>query len=113
MSLHIYLSADKCQSCGHISDTQYLPIPQNLAPMARRALLYMILWCPDWIGVATATEAIPYLEAGIINLNKNKKSLEKLNLQNGEESHQELLSIVDKYLRYCKERPNARVGIER
>jgi hypothetical protein len=119
MSLDVYLEGPeetvpcRCRECDHVhSRTQrdavyWANITHNLGSMAGEAGIYEALWRPEEIGVTTAAQLIPLLEAGLALLESDQERFEKFNPDNGWGDYDGLVSFVRQYLRACREHPAA------
>lgn len=82
-------------------------ITHNLVPMAAKAGLYYALWRPEEIGIETASDLIPSLEAGLKYLKDHPDEARQYNSPNGFGKYEDLVSFVEGYLEACRERPLA------
>lgn len=89
-------------------------ITHNLNTMADHAGgLYEHLWRPDECGVATASQLIEPLRAGLKKLQSEPDYFKKFNPENGWGDYEGLLSFVAKYLSACVRYPDATVEVSR
>lgn len=107
-------------------------ITHNLTEMAKKAGVYEALWRPyrlkpDFIptkdyneemnfedkSIVLAIEIIPYLEKGLKNLKDNPEYFKQFNPKNNWGSYDVLLKFVYRYLKACKEDPEAIVEADR
>lgn len=82
-------------------------ITHNLAPMAKEAGCYQEMWRPDEVGIKTASEVLPALQAAAERLRANPDHFRKLNPKNGWGSYEDLLVTITEYLKACKQYPDA------
>ena len=111
-----------CPNClkevEHISDNDRetlfdYNITHNLNIMAEAAGIYYALWRPEEIGITTASQLIPLLEAGLELLRSDQKRFEKYNASNGWGMYEHLVKFVREYLDACREYPDALVCASR
>ena len=88
-------------------------ITHNLAKMASSAGLYEVLWDALDQGYTCAEQLITKLEQGIIELVCNENQYKKLNPENGWGTYEGLLRFAGKYLKACKQYPNALIEVSR
>ena len=73
MSLDIYLTNKKCETCGVAKEIDFdFNMTHNLNKMATKCGLYRALWRPDELGIKQAKYLIPLLQDGIENLKEHK-----------------------------------------
>ena len=115
VSLDVTLSCPKCTGCDeHAAHELYSAnITHNLAPMAREAGLYDVVWRPEEHGIETAAQLIEPLRAGIARLVADPEHFAQWNPSNKWGSYDRLLSFLGDYLRACERHPDARVGADR
>lgn len=107
MSLDVYLTAVRP------TEVYWCNITHNLTKMAAEAGIYHALWRPEEIGVTTARQLIPLLEAGLAALRANPVDYRQFNPENGWGNYNDLLGFVRTYLDACKENPDATVRVSR
>ena len=112
MSLDIYLIATRPTEVfeGNIT--------HNLNAMAREAGLYLALWRPEELWPErtvkpTAADIAPLLEAGLMLLKANPARFRAFNPDNGWGDYEGLVDVVEKYLRACRENPDATIEVSR
>jgi len=88
-------------------------ITHNLGRMAREAGIYMHLWRPDEIGVASATDLIAPLRAGLALMRSDPDRFRGLEPENRWGTYDNFVPWVEEYLRACEENPDAEVRAER
>ena len=88
-------------------------ITHNLGAMAAEAGIYKVLWRPEEIGVTTASQAIPILEAGLALLKSDRPRFEQFNAPNGWGMYEHFVPFVQEVLAACKEYPKAIIRISR
>ena len=124
MSLDVYLTGApelvpcKCQ-CGHEhtrARTEYhfeANITHNLGKMAGAAGIYLALWRPEEIGITTAGQLVPLLEAGLKLLNQGRKGFVQFEAVNGWGTYEVFVPWVQCYLAACQRWPEAKVSVSR
>lgn len=140
MSLDVYLIRERLISYDggktHVEDNEkvyWANITHNLSEMASEAGIYEALWRPyrlredfkEWNlyadneyefedkCVIKAKDIITIIEKGLKDLKKKPKHFEKFNSPNGWGWYQNFVPFVEKYLKACKEYPEANVIISR
>ena len=104
----------RCPHCRSVyveitHDTYYADnITHNLAPMAREAGLYDVIWEPK---VNRAYDLAPLLQAGLSNLLSAPNHYKNLNPKNGYGCYDDLVRFTERYLAACQENPYAWVRI--
>ena len=88
-------------------------ITHNLAPMAKQAGIYEVLWRPEDLGLKYARELIPFLETGLLELSRHPELYEQLNPANGWGNYVGLKVFVREYLEACRANPDAEVEVSR
>jgi hypothetical protein len=88
-------------------------ITQNLAPMARAADLYRVLWAPEEAGLAPAQQLIAPLRSGLARLEADPAPFVALAPANGWGTYAGLLVFVREYLAACEKYPDATVEVSR
>lgn len=88
-------------------------LTHNLGQMAEFAGVYKCLWRPEELGIETAGQMIPHLEAGYSILTKNKKECMTHNPANGWGDYAHLVVAVERLLNACYETPNATIRVSR
>jgi hypothetical protein len=84
-----------------------LNITHNLIKMAKEAKLYEVLWCPEEIGITSASQMIPILEKGIKELETNPTKYKTFNPPNGWGNYENLVNFCRSALHWCREYPDA------
>jgi len=107
MSLDIYLEAVRP------TEVYWANITHNLGKMAAEAGIYEALWRPEEINVTTAAQLIPLLETGLETLRANPIDYEEFNPENGWGDYDGLVAFVRRYLKACKENPDATISVSR
>ena len=119
MSLKIYLtrkkwiSYDAGKTLTEEFETVYdANITHNLGEIADKAGIYYALWRPGEIGKIKASEIIGPLEKGLYDLKERPEYFKKFDSPNGWGMYEHFVPFVEKYLKACKEYPDAiiRVG---
>ena len=117
MSLDVYLEGQRpCPHCGRSYEEgqiYWANITHNLNKMASAAGIYEPLWRPDEIGITTASQLIPLLEAGLTKLKANPATYEEYNAENGWGMYEHFVPFVEKYLEACQQNPDATVRVSR
>jgi hypothetical protein len=88
-------------------------ITHNLTGMARHADLYHFLWCPEEMGIKTASELIGPLREGLERLKADPDRFKAFNPPNGWGHYDNLVAFVDRYLKACEAAPLATVRVSR
>ena len=114
MSLDVYLkkeryiSYDKGKTYTEDHEEIYWAnTTHNLAEMASKAGIYEALWHPEEIGKTKAGEIIELLEKGLADLKARPGYFEQFNSPNGWGMYEHFVPFVEKYLKACKENPDA------
>jgi hypothetical protein len=114
MSLDVYLKRKKLVSYDegktHTEDYDELywaNITHNLTPMAEEAGIYEALWHPERINKTKASEIIDLLEKGLTDLKARPEHFKKFDSPNGWGLYIHFVPFVEKYLKACKEYPDA------
>lgn len=125
MSLDVYLQGPAeevgctCSTCWHTHTREIRAtvfeqnITHNLGAMAAAAGIYKACWRPEEIGVTTAAQLIPLLEAGLAKLKANPEEMKKHEAKNGWGLYEHFVPWVEKYLAACREFPDAHVEVSR
>lgn len=113
MSLDWYLIADPCPHCGHRPDLPDLNITHNLAPMAKEAGIYNVLWRPDEFDYVKAKDAIEALEGGLALLRSDPVRFSKFDAPNGWGTYRDFVPFVEQALKACRDHPDATIGVSR
>ena len=88
-------------------------ITHNVGVMAREAGVYDALWSPENLGVKTARDLMPHLEAGLKTLWKDPPKFKAHNPENGWGDYDGLCEFVREYLTACIANPDAAVQVSR
>ena len=88
-------------------------ITQNLGGMAHEAKLYQCLWRPEELGIEYAKELITPLSLGLMVLKNDPEKFKKFNPDNGWGTYDILIAVIERYLKACKEDPDAKVYTSR
>lgn len=107
MSLDVYLEEVKP------TEVYGANITHNLVEMAREAVLYWALWHPEELGVTKAKELIDHLQMGLERLKADPEKYRAFNPENGWGSYEGFMEFVEKYLKACRENPDATVRVSR
>jgi len=125
MSLSVYLVEERkivtfiCTECGHEDfkiekETIFeANITHNLYKMASEAGIYEILWRPEEVGVVKAKDIIKKLSIGLTLMIKDPERFKKFNSPNGWGTYDNFIPWVEKYLKACKENPDAIIEVYR
>ena len=125
MSLDVYLRGEpyeedcRCPHCDNEHKKQEREeffqwnITHNLGKMAREAGLYDACWRPDEIGITKASWLIEPLEKGLDLLKKNPARFTPFNPSNGWGNYDGLVEFVERYLKACRDHPDANVSVSR
>jgi len=107
MSLDVYLEEVKPTEVygGNIT--------HNLTKMAQEAGIYEALWRPDENYITEARHLIDPIEKGLAKLKADPEKFKKFNPENGWGNYENLVKFVERYLKACKEHPEASVGVSR
>jgi chromosome segregation ATPase len=82
-------------------------ITHNLNEMAKAAELYEVLWQPDKMGIASASQMIPLLEKGLKELEAKPAKYKTFNPSNGWGKYEDLVNFCYSTLQKCREFPDA------
>lgn len=107
MSLDVYLTQTQP------TEVYWGNITHNLNKMAEKAGIYNALWRPEENGIETAQQLIPILEDGLRLLKRKPKYFQKFNAPNGWGDYDGFVRFVEKYLKACRDNPNAKVEVSR
>ena len=107
MSLDVYLTELRP------SEVYSANITHNLATMAEEAGIYRALWRPEEIGIKTAAELVPLLEAGLVLLRADPDRFKKHDAPNGWGLYEHFVPFVERYLEACRASPGAEVSVSR
>jgi len=110
MSLDVYLTNPSCSKCGHSPDGYNDNITHNLTGMAGAAGIYEALWHPDRLDITSAKQLIPLLEEGLRWLRKFPTEAASYDAENGWGSSLDFIPFVERYVRACRENPEATVS---
>jgi hypothetical protein len=88
-------------------------ITQNLNRMAKEAGIYEVLWRPEEEGITRAARLIEPLQAGLARLKSDPERYRKLDPENGWDTYERLVSLVQEYLEMCGLNPEATVRVWR
>lgn len=88
-------------------------ITHNLNTMAEAAGLYDALWNPESIGITTASQLIPLLEEGIVELKANPDKYKAFNPQNKYGNYEDLVDFCKTVLQNCRENPDAVIEVSK
>lgn len=112
-----------CCDCEHQHEFTQHVVPElfhanvthNLVPMAKEAGLYQALWRPDEAAppLTHAKHLIPLLEAGLDAMRENPAKFEALAPSNGWGTYAAFVPWVGRYLRACREFPDATIRVFR
>jgi len=86
-------------------------ITHNLAPMAREAGIYDVLWRPEEVGATKAKQLVMGLALGLSALEADPDHFRQWNPENGWGSYEGLVEFVREYLAACVENPDADVRV--
>lgn len=86
-------------------------ITSNLAPMARAAGIYYVLWHPADVDITLAEQLIAPLEAGLAKLKENPSEMQEYDPENKWGTYGTLVIFVENYLNACRAYPKARVSV--
>lgn len=123
MSLDVYLEGParpqmcRCH-CGHehpieVTGVYSANITHNLGAMAKDAGIYVALWKPEELGIATARELIPLLRDGVELLESDPERFQAFNSPNGWGRYEHFVRFVRAYLEACRDYPDAIVRVSR
>lgn len=120
MSLDVYLiQKEVCEHCGHETgdgtEVYSANITHNLVRMAEAAGIYKALWYPDddEVDASKAKHLVPFLEQGIDKLKSDPAHFRRFNATNNWGTYDDFVPFVEKYLKACKEYPEAYVSVSR
>ena len=88
-------------------------ITHNLSIMAKAAGLYDVLWNPESIGITTASQLIPLLEKGIVELEANPDKYKAFNPPNKYGNYEDLVDFCKTVLQNCRENPDAVIEVSK
>lgn len=125
MSLDVYLYGSPvditctCDHCGNEHRTirsepvYYANITHNLNNMADAVGLYQYLWRPDEHNITTARQLINPLLAGITELKSYPEKYRLLEPANKWGTYDDFIPWLERYLRACREYPDAAISVSR
>jgi len=123
MSLDVYLtgatttSPCMCPKCykehmaEHTEEFYSANITHNFGKMADEAGIYEHLWQPEEIGISKASQLIEPLRIGLALLKSDPDRFSKFDASNGWGLYIHFVPFVEKYLKACKEYPDADVRV--
>ena len=88
-------------------------ITHNLNEMAKVAGIYSELWRPEDVCAIFAKDIVVEIANGLKKMVENPAVYEKYNAPNGWGTYNNFLPWVAKYLRACRDHPNAVIYISR
>jgi hypothetical protein len=88
-------------------------ITHNLGKMASEAGIYKACWRPEEIEATQAKDIINALEKGYENMKLNPEYYKQFDSPNGWGIYEHFLPWVEKYLKACKEYPDAYIEVDR
>jgi hypothetical protein len=88
-------------------------ITHNLNVMAMAADLYMPIWRPEELDITLAEELIKPLTEGLKRLESTPGYFRTFNPANGWGTYENLVEFVQRYLKACKEDPDAIIEVSR
>lgn len=88
-------------------------ITHNLNSMAEAVGLYDVLWNPESIGISTASQLIPLLEKGIVELKANPDKYKAFNPPNKYGNYEDLVDFCKTVLQNCLENPDAVIEVSK
>jgi len=104
MSLDITL-IDKNHTVSEVT------ITHNLAAMAAEAGLHTAIWNPSELGAVVAGDIIKRLSAGLIELVIDPPHFRRFDAQNGWGTYDQFVALVARYLKACKDYPEAEIRV--
>jgi hypothetical protein len=108
-----------CAECGNYHTVRRSEalfdanITHNLNRMAREAGIYEVVWRPEEIGITKAQQLIEPLTAAIALMRADPPRFEAYNSPNGWGLYEHFLPWLERYLRACREYPDAGVSVSR
>lgn len=112
MSLDITLKTNVCKCCGRGDEVYHANITHNLNEMAVALGIYEVLWHPDECKVKTAEQLIPVLQKAIKYMEGDPTQYQQFDAKNGWGTFEHFLPFVKKYLKACKQYPDAVVEVD-
>ena len=123
MSLDVYLNSPDyapCEcKCGHKHESQsptelyWANITHNLNRMAGEAGVYYAIWRPEEKGWIKASDIIPALESGLVDMKARPEHYKQFEPRNGWGTYVDFVTWIEKYLNACKENPTANIYVSR
>ena len=107
MSLDVTLTAVR-PTCVHDDN-----ITHNLGKMADEAGIYKHVWRPEEIGVKLAYDLIEPLERAITDMKARPAHYKQFDAPNGWGTYDDFLPWLERYLKACKENPDADIEVSR
>ena len=107
MSLDVYLIENRPTNVFQYN------ITHNLGEMADKAGIYKHLWRPEELGITHAAELIEPLSAGLQRMKDNPDHFKKFEPENGWGSYYDFVPWIEKYIKACKENPDAEIEVSR
>lgn len=103
----------KYQDPDYIGASFSANITHNLNLMAKEAGIYEACWRPEEIGITTAAQLVPLLEAGLALLKSDRPRFEAFNSENGWGMYENFVPWVEAYLSACKQYPDHIISVSR
>ena len=107
MSLDVWLTAMKPTEVFEAN------ITHNLNEMAEEAGIYKHLWMPEELKIKEAHELIEPLTKALDDMKANPEHYKKFDPENGWGSYDGFIPWIEKYIKACKEHPEAQISISR
>ena len=107
MSLDVYLT--------QVQPTEvfWANITHNLNDMAEEAGIYKHLWRPDEIEITHARQLIEPLSIAVALMKADPCRFKKFDAENGWGTYKDFVPWIDKYIKACKENPDATINVSR
>jgi hypothetical protein len=113
VSLDVYLHINTCSHCHRGEQVYSANITHNLNTMANAAGIYRALWRPEELGVTTAAQLIPLVEAGLARLLSDPGAFKVYDDPGGWGLYEHFVPFVERYLAACRTHPEATVSVSR
>lgn len=88
-------------------------ITHNLSEMADKAGIYRHLWRPEELNIKKAVQLIDPLEGGLALLKANPTYYRQFNAKNGWGTYENLVKLIEEYLKACRDYPEAVIRVRR
>jgi hypothetical protein len=113
MSLDVFLEIRRDPDDVFAEEVFYANITHNLNRMAMEAGIYKALWRPEEVGFTHARDLIEPLTHGLELLKSDPAKYKALDPDNGWGSYDGCVPWIEKYLKACRDYPDATVAVSR